>query len=441
VWFNLWHNDALMGGSTITQQLVRNLMFTPGERNELTLRRKIRELFLAIRITQHYSKEQILEHYLNETYYGNMAYGVEAAAQSYYGKHVSDLDLAECALLAVLPQAPALWNPLENYPEAKLRQAIILDRMFEDHYITQEQANLAKNETFYFAATRFPIRAPHFVMHVRRYLEQELGLSLLQSGGLHIYTTVDIDLNDTVQDLMQYHLSLLATCHHREECPPGGYNVRNAAVLVMEPVSGAVLAMVGSPDYFSVRISGALNGTTALRQPGSAIKPITYAAAFQQGDITPATMMLDVRTAFVTREGNPYVPLNYDLTFRGPVRMREALASSYNLIAVKVLDTIGIETMTNLAQRMGITTFDDPDKMGLALTLGGGEVSLLELATAYAVFANGGYAISPRVVRYIDGANGQRVWTDACLAGTGPCNEEQVLDSRVAYIIKDILSD
>ncbi len=441
VWFNLRHDDAVMGGSTSTQQLVRNLMFTSGERTELTLRRKMRELFLAVRITRRYNKDQILEYYLNETYYGNMAYGVEAAAQSYYGKHVRDLDLAECAMLAVLPQAPALWNPLENLTEAKFRQAIVLDRMFEEGYITKTQADLAKNETLYFAAVRFPIRAPHFVMYVRRHLEQELGLSLLQSGGLHIHTTLDIDLNETARDMMRYRLSLLATCHHQEECPPGGYNVRNAAVLVMAPDTGAVLAMVGSPDYFSVRISGALNGTTTLRQPGSTIKPITYAAAFGLGEITPASMMLDVRTAFVTREGNPYVPLNYDLTFRGPVRMREALASSYNLIAVKVLDTIGVETMTNLARRMGITTFDDPDKMGLALALGGGEVNLMELVTAYAVFANGGYAITPRVVEYVDDTNGNRLWTDGCLEGTHPCLNEKVLDPRVVYLITDILND
>ncbi len=441
VWFNLWHDDAVMGGSTITQQLVRTLMFSPGERTEITLRRKMRELFLAIRVTQRYSKEQILEYYLNESYYGNMAYGVEAAAQSYYGKHVGDLDLAECAMLAVLPQAPAFWNPLENLPEAKLRQAIVLDRMLAEGYITRTQSELAKTETLYFAATRFPIRAPHFVMFVRRYLEQELGLSLLQSGGLQIHTTLDIDLTDTVRDLMRYRLSLLATCNHQAECPPGGYNARNAAVLVMAPETGAILAMVGSPDYFSESISGALNGTTALRQPGSAIKPLTYAAAFEQGTITPATMLLDVRTAFVTREGNPYVPLNYDLTFRGPVRAREALASSYNVIAVKVLERTGVETMVNLAQRMGITSFDDPDKMGLALTLGGGEVSLLELATAYAVLANGGFAVHPRVVRSVEDSEGNRLWTDDCLEGTSPCMDKAVLDPRVAYLITDILSD
>ncbi|MDF1512293.1 MAG: PBP1A family penicillin-binding protein [Anaerolineae bacterium] len=439
--YNLTGEDYVMGGSTITQQLVRNLLFEPGERNELTFRRKMRELMLAISITQRYTKGQILEFYLNETYYGNMAYGVEAAAQSYYGKHVRDLDLAESAMLALLPQGPALWNPLENLPEAKLRQAIILDRMIEEGFITGEQAALAKGEVLYFAATRFPIRAPHYVMFVRRYLEQELGLSLLQSGGLQIHTTLDIDLSETVRDMMRYRLSLLATCFHQAECPPGGYNVRNAAVLVMDPDTGAILAMVGSPDYFSAEISGAVNGTTALRQPGSAIKPITYAAAFEQGDISPATMMLDIRTTFITQEGEPYIPLNYDLTFRGPVRMREALASSYNLIAVKVLDSTGIETMTNLARAMGMRSFDDTNHFGLALTLGGGEVSLMELTTAYAVFANGGYAIQPRVVQHVNDSEGNPVWSDSCLDGTGDCRLSQALDPRVAYLITDILSD
>jgi 1A family penicillin-binding protein len=441
VWYIISNEDVVMGGSTITQQLVRNLLFTPSERTEMSFRRKMRELTLAVLITQRYSKDEILEFYLNETYYGNLAYGVEAAAQSYFGKHVRDLDLAECALLASIPQAPALANPLENYDRAKLRQAIVLDRMVEEGYTTPEQSELAKNETLYLASVRFPIRAPHFVMYVRRYLEQELGLERLQSGGLHIHTTLDIDLNETIRDLMRYRLSLLAACNYKQDCPPGGYNVRNAAVIILSPQTGAVLAMVGSPDYFSARISGAVNGTTSLRQPGSAIKPITYAAAFEQGTMTPATMLLDIRTSYVTREGQPYVPLNYDLTFRGPVRLREALASSYNLIAVKVLDAIGVETMVNLAHRMGITTLDDPEKMGLALTLGGGEVSLLELATAYAVFANEGSYVSPRVVQYVDDANGNRLWTEPCLLGMQSCSDGLVLDSRVAYLISDILSD
>ncbi len=455
IWFNVRNKEILMGGSTITQQLVRNLMLAPGEQTSRTLRRKMRELVLAVQITRRYTKDEILTFYLNEIYYGNMAYGVEAAAQAYYGKHVRDLDLAECAMLAGLPQLPARWDPLQNFAGAKKRQEIVLNLMVEAGYINAEKARVALEEKLYFAATPFPIRAPHFVMYVRSVLEQELGLGeALRTQGLHITTTLDIDLNDTARDLMRHHLDLLANCHYEPDCPPGGHNVRNAALLAMDPWTGEVLAMVGSPDYFAARINGAVNGTLVLRQPGSSIKPITYAAAFEDGELTPATMMLDVRTSFVTREGTPYVPLNYDLAFRGPVRLREALASSYNLIAVKVLDTIGIETMTRLARQLGITSFDDPDRLGLAVALGGGEVRLLDLTAAYAAFANGGHRLYPQgnappVVRRVTDSEGNLLWTSPCFL-TEPLAPghsdraylgERVLDERVAYLITDILSD
>ena len=436
-WINVQGGEVLAGGSTITQQLVRTVMFSAEERTARTLRRKLRELVLAVRITRRYTKDEILTLFLNETYYGNMAYGVEAAAQAYYGKHARDLDLAECALLAGLPQAPALYNPLENLEAAKERQATVLDLMVKQRYSTTGEVQLAKDEKLAFAAAPFPIRAPHFVMYVRGLLERELGRARLEAGGLNIYTTLDIDLTETARDLMRHHLALLARCNYAPECPPGGHNARNAAVLALDPQTGDILALVGSPDYFSARIDGAVNGTTALRQPGSAIKPLTYAAAFERGDLTPATMMLDVRTAFVTREGTPYVPLNYDLRFRGPVRLREALASSYNLIAVKVLDTIGVAALAEMAQRLGITTFDSPDALGLALTLGGGEVRLLELTAAYATFANGGYVVQPRAVRYVEDAAGNVIWG---AADARPVTR-RVLDARVAYLITDILSD
>ncbi|MEJ5309338.1 MAG: PBP1A family penicillin-binding protein [Anaerolineae bacterium] len=438
VWINLQGGEA--GGSTITQQLVRTVMFSADERVERTLYRKLRELILAFRITRRYSKDEILTLYLNETYYGNMAYGVEAAAQAYFGKSVRDLDLAECALLAGLPQSPARYNPLEALDAAKARQAVVLDLMVKQGYISTRDAELAQAEPLDFAAAPFSIRAPHFVMFVRSQLERELGLARLQAGGLNVYTTLDLDLTDTARDAIRHHLGLLAVCHYDPVCPPGGRNVRNAALVALDPQTGEVLALVGSPDYFSARIAGAVNGVTALRQPGSSIKPLTYAAAFErtalgQADFTPATMLLDVRTAFVTREGTPYVPLNYDLVFRGPVRVREALASSYNLVAVKVLDTIGIEALTDMARRLGITTFDNPDRIGLAIGLGGGEVRLLELTAAYTAFANGGYAVQPRVIRRVEDTDGTALWEPP--GGMG----DRVLDARVAYLITDILSD
>lgn len=435
LWINLRGGEVLSGGSTITQQLARNLLLAPEERGRRTLGRKVREAVLAWRLSRRYSKDEILELYLNETYYGSMAYGVEAAALTYFGKHVRDLDLAECALLAGLPQAPTAYNPLENLEAARRRQAIVLERMVRQGFVTPEGARLAQEEDLAFASAPFPIRAPHFVLYVRSFLERELGRERIEQGGLRIYTTLDLELNEAVRDIVRRRLALLAQCNGRaRECPPGGHNVRNAAVVALDPESGEILAMLGSPDYFSASIDGAVNGATALRQPGSSIKPITYAAAFAGGKWTPATVVWDVRTAFVTREGEPYVPKNYDLRYHGPVRLREALASSYNVVAVKVLDAIGVERMTDLARQLGITTLDDPD-LGLAVTLGGGEVRLLELASAYAAFANGGRAVQPVAVLRVEDADGRPVWT------APPGLGAQVLDERVAYLITDILSD
>ncbi|MGC8874846.1 MAG: penicillin-binding protein 1C [Chloroflexia bacterium] len=435
LWINLRGGEVLSGGSTITQQLARNLLLDPGERSRRSLARKLRETVLAWKLSRRYTKDEILELYLNETYYGSMAYGVEAAAQTYFGKHVRDLDLAECALLAGLPQAPTAYNPLENPEAARKRQAVVLNLMVRQGYITPEEARLASEENLAFASAPFPIRAPHFVMYVRSLLEREVGRERLEEGGLRIYTTLDLDLNEAVRDIVRNRLALLARCNGRMwDCPPGGHNVRNGAVVALDPQTGEILAMVGSPDYFSARIDGAVNGTTALRQPGSSIKPITYAAALASGRWTAASVVWDVRTAFVTREGEPYVPQNYDLRYHGPVRLREALASSYNVVAVKLLDAIGVERMTDLARDLGITTLDNPH-LGLAVTLGGGEVRLLELTAAYAAFANGGRAVHPLAVLRVEDARGRVIWSAP--SGVG----RQVLDERVAYLITDILSD
>jgi len=307
----------------------------------------------------------------------------------------------------------------------------VLGLMVEHGYVSQEEADLAANEDLSFASAPFPIEAPHFVMYVRSQLEREFGLEAIYTQGLQVHTTLDLDAQDAALRIMRYRMAQLADIQ-----PPR--NVNNAAVVVMNPHTGEVLAMVGSPDYFDPRIDGAVNGTVTLRQPGSSIKPITYAAAFdptRPGSLTAATMMVDVRTAFVTREGDPYVPRNYDRQWRGPVLLREALASSYNLIAVKVLDHVGLEEMTKLARALGVTTFDDADRFGLALTLGGGEVRLLELTGAYAAFANTGYRIEPVTITRVEDSSGRvlKVWEAA--------PDERVLDERVAYLITDILSD
>ncbi len=431
LWINLRGGEILSGGSTITQQLARNLLLSPQERSQASLERKLRESILAYRLARTYSKEEILTLYLNETYYGNLAYGLEAAARTYFAQDASELDLAECALLAGLPQSPARYNPLENPAAARERQATVLGLMVKHGYVSQEEADLATEETLHFAAAPFPIQAPHFVMYVYGQLEREFGLEAIYTQGLQVYTTLDLDAQDAVRRIVRYRLAQLA-----EAQPP--HNVSDAAVVALDPHSGAVLAMVGSPDYFDPQIDGAVNGTVTLRQPGSSIKPITYAAAFdpaRPAPLTAATMMVDVRTGFVTREGDPYVPRNYDRKWHGPVLLREALASSYNLIAVKVLDHVGLDEMTGLARALGITTFDAADRFGLALTLGGGEVRLLELTGAYAPFANTGYRIEPITIRRVEDSQGRllEVWE----AAPG----QRVLDERVAYLITDILSD
>lgn len=434
LWINLRGGEVLSGGSTITQQLARNLLLTPEERTELSLMRKIREAILAWRIARHYSKDEILTLYLNETYYGGLAFGIEAASRAYFGKHAAELDLAECALLAGLPQSPARYNPLESPSAAKERQRVVLQLMAKQGYITQEQARLAEVEKLGFASVPYAISAPHFVMYVRGELERQYGLEAIYKRGLQVYTTLDLRMQQAAERIVGYRLGQLARRANGE--PPR--NVRNAALVALDPHTGEVLVMLGSPDYFDAQIDGAVNATVAIRQPGSSIKPITYAAAFDPeipDPLTPGSMMVDVRTAFATREGDPYVPQNYDREFHGPVLLRQALASSYNLVAVKVLEHVGLEQMLALARALGVTTFDRSDQWGLALTLGGGEVRLLELTAAYAAFSNGGLRVEPTTILHVEDAEGRTLYQHA------PQPARQVLDERVAYLITDILSD
>ena len=434
IWINLQGGEVLSGGSTITQQLARNLMLSPDERSQRTLTRKLREAILAWRITQNFSKDDILALYLNEAYYGNLAIGLEAAAQVYFGKSVGELDLAECALLAGLPQSPGRYDPLSDLDAAKQRQTVVLDLMAKQGYVTPDRAELAKTEDLQFAATPFPIEAPHFVAYVRQWLEDRYGLEAIYTQGLVVTTTLDLDWQNTAQAIAQRHLADL-----RENKPDQpGKNVNDAAVVALDPQSGEILVMLGSPDYFDKKIDGAVNATIAHRQPGSSIKPITYAAAFDPqspAPLTPASMILDVRSSFPTKEGDPYVPKNYDLQFHGPVSAREALASSYNIPAVKVLQHVGLDRMIALARDLGITTFGQPDRYGLSLTLGGGEVRLLDMALAYSAFANGGHKIDPVAVLQVNDARGNTLYANT------PQQGEQVLDPRVAYLITSILSD
>ncbi len=440
LYLNLKGGEVLSGGSTITQQLTRNLLLSPQERTQVTLTRKLREAILAWRIARAYSKDEILTLYLNETYYGNLAYGIEAASRTYFGKHAAELDLAECAMLAGLPQSPANYNPLENPAVAQARQNTVLDLLTKSRFITSDEANNARREKLGFAPIPFPIKAPHFVMYIRGQLEKIYGLEAIYRQGLEVHTTLDLDMQNTAQRVVRYRLADLSK--EKEGVPPS--NVHNSAVVILDPYTGEVLTMLGSPDYFDPQIDGAVNATVATRQPGSSIKPLTYAAAFDPdiatahgyAPLTAATMMVDSRTSFVTKEGDPYVPENYDRIWRGPVLLRQSLASSYNLIAVKVLDYVGLESMIGLARQMGITTFDNKN-FGLALTLGGGEVRLLELTGVYAAFANGGRKIEPVTINFINDHDGQVIYRWQPENNPGP----RVLDGRTAYLITTILSD
>jgi 1A family penicillin-binding protein len=434
LWINLKGGEVVAGGSTITQQVARNLLLDPDQRAERTLRRKIRESVLAVELTQRYSRDEILALYLNQTYYGNLAYGIEAAARAYFGKDASDLTLAECTMLAGLPQAPSAYDPLSNPEVAKERQRIVLDLMVKHGYLSQAQADQAHKEQLQYAATPFPIEAPHFVAAVWTQLQRDYSDELYE-GGLEVITTLDLNWQTAAQEAAQRHLARLND-------PPAGepaHNVHDAALVALDPHTGQILAMLGSPDYFDSRIDGAVNATLAPRQPGSALKPFTYAAAFdptRPDPWTPATMILDVGTPFVTRRLSSYTPANYGLVEHGPVLIREALASSYNIPAVVTLDHIGLDALVSLTTRLGISTLTDTSRLDLSVTLGGGEVRLLELTAAYGALANGGYRVDPVYILEVRDQHGNVLYE-----WKPPQYEKPVLDPRVVFLITDILSD
>ncbi len=432
---NLVEGQIAAGGSTITQQVAR-LLLDPEERQEQSLRRKLREAILALQLEQAYTKDEILELYLNHAYYGNLSYGVEAAAQSYFGKHVQELSTAESAMLAGLPQAPALYNPLLDLESARARQADVLRLMMENDYVNPSGMEALQNEPLRFASDPFPIEAPHFVMWVIQDLEQRFGAQLTDGTGLNVTTTLDINLQDIAQSSVTYHLARL---QGREDGTPDRH-VSSAAVVALDPLSGDVLAMVGSPDYFDASIAGAVNIALQPRQPGSALKPITYAAAFDptrtnNAPYSPATVLSDVPTTFTTGDNKFYAPENYDRSYRGPISLRDALATSNNIVAVKVLEKVGVGRMIELARAMGIRSLDDPQRYDLTVTLGGGEVTLLELTNAYAAFAAGGRQTPPRGILKVENSHGEVLW-EAATPSPKP-----VLDARIAALITDVLAD
>ena len=370
VWTNAQEREIVSGGSTITQQVVRNLLLNSEERTEISIRRKLREVVLAWQISRTYEKDDILALYLNQSYYGGMAYGVEAAARTYFDKTAADLTLAESALIAGLPQAPALYNPLIVPEAAKARQQDVLRLMLRQAFITQEQHDLAVREPLAYAATPYPVLAPHFVMMVQQELDTVLTAEQLHnSGGLTVYTTLDLDWQLSAEKIVQEQIDLLN--HPRDGSPT--HAARNAAVVAIHPQTGEVMALVGNVDYFDEAHHGAINMALVPRQPGSSLKPIVYATgmdAQREIPFTAATRFHDVRTVFITHENDPYVPVNFSRTEHGPVLLRQALASSLNIPAVVALDQVGVETAMRQAALMGIGTLGEPDEYDVSFALG-----------------------------------------------------------------------
>ncbi|HNS51361.1 MAG TPA: PBP1A family penicillin-binding protein [Anaerolineae bacterium] len=419
---NIREMGIASGASTIPQQLVKLVLLSPEERTEQTLSRKIREAVLATEVSRRYGKQEILATYLNEINYGNLAYGIEAASETYFGKTAGELTLAEASFLAGLPQAPAYWDPYSNWEGAKRRQAVVLGLMAEEGYITIAEAGAAQAEELLLRPYQLDIRAPHFVIWVQQLLEESFGTEVLYRSGLRVYTTLDSGWQAIAEQEIQAHLATLQD-----------QNAKNGALVAMRPDTGEILVMVGSADFNSIDIAGQINMAMRPRQPGSSIKPITYVAAFEKG-WTPATLVWDVTTEFRDGAGNPYVPRNYDGKEHGPVLVRNALAQSLNIPAVKALEYVGLPSMLETARRMGITSLTRAD-YGLSLTLGGGEVSLVEMVGAYAVLDNGGVRVPPVAIRRIEDAKGNLLREYQAPQG------EEVVNAQLAYLVTDILSD
>jgi len=420
------------GGSTITQQVVKNSLLT----NEKKISRKLKEWVLARRLEQTFDKETILSLYLNEIPYGGTIYGIEQASQTFFGKSSRDLSLSESAYLAAIPNAPTYYSPYGNHRDKlEERKNLVLEKMLENNFITQDEFEVAKREVSPFNPDSSQgIIAPHFVMYVRQYLEEQYGKDALKEGGFTVITTLNTDLQAVAEEVVKkYALKNSET-----------FDAENASLVALDPQTGQILTMVGSRDYFDKDIDGNFNVSLALRQPGSAIKPFVYAAAIRKG-FTPETIAFDVPTEFSTT-CNPdgtapvgidpetcYRPENYDGKYHGPISFRNALAQSVNIPAIQVLYLAGLKDSLQLAKDMGLRTLTDVARYGLTLVLGGGEVRLLDLTSGYATFASEGIRRSPQGILRVE-KNGSTLeeWRD---------KSERVLEPNVALTISDMLSD
>lgn len=425
---NLFYFGKVTGGSTLTQQLTRNVLLT----TERSLTRKIKEMILSIQIDAKYSKDEILLMYLNEAPYGGNSWGVGPAAEQYFGKKVKNLNLAECAILAGLPQLPSVYSPYSSTPKAYIdRTEHVLTRMVEDGYITQELADATMEEVknYKFGSEDSTTKAAHFVFWIKDLLTQKYGAEVVESGGLKITTTLDLELQEQMEKIVSEQIDASEKL-----------GITNGAALVLDPINGQVLAMVGSRDYFSTKTDGNFNMVTqALRQPGSSIKPITYLAGLQKG-MTAATMFMDTPVTFPGGAGQKdYSPDNYNGKFNGPMSLRNALGNSINTVAVKVLANVGVKNMLTLAYKMGLSTLEPTSenlsRFGLAVTLGGAEVKMIELASAYTAFANGGISMQPVGILKVEDSNGRVLEQYKAPEG------EKVMTEQEAFIISNILSD
>lgn len=411
------------GGSTITQQLVKNALLT----SDKTIRRKIKELVLSVQVESQFSKDKILEMYLNEVPYGGTAYGIEAASEMYFGKHVWELDLAEASFLAGLPKSPTTYSPFGAYPElSKERQKQVLKLMLDDGFINKEEMDLALNEALKFSNIQTDIKAPHFVMYVRQRLVDLYGEDVVAAGGLNVTTSLDYSIQQMAQEVVSRNVERLK-----------GFHATNGAAIVIDPNSGEILAMVGSKDYFDINSDGNVNVTTALRPPGSSIKVVNYAYALSNG-YTPATILQDTPVTFNYPGSPSYSPVNYDGKFVGYINLRDAFAQSRNVPAVKVLNSYGVIKMIDMGKKMGITTWNQENTYGLSLTLGGADTRLIDMARVYATVAD--YGERPPIVSILKVTNykGDNMPTGC---DSESCDRVNVIDPKVAYQIIDILKD
>ncbi len=437
IWQAAREREIVSGASTITQQLVRAVLLEEEERTEITFNRKVREIILSAELSRTYDKDVILELYLNEIYYGNLAYGIEAAAQTYFDKSAADLTLAEASLLAGLPQAPALWDPYTAPDKAIGRQWEVLNQMVAEQYIGLEEAQAALNETNLFIFDLTPrvarVRYPHFTFTVLQQAEDLLGAQSIYRGGLRIHTTLDPVAQRLAEDTIAEHRPGLAAI-----------GANNAALVALQPGTGEILALVGSVDFNDEAIAGQVNMVLAPRQPGSSIKPLVYLSAMEKG-WTPSTLIWDVPTQFPNGPNPPYVPKNFDDEFHGPLRLRPALGNSYNIPAVKALEFVGVCEFIANVQKLGLTSLQDsgcaevglPRDHGLALSLGGGEISPLELAGAFNTLASQGRFQRPYAIARIENRQGDLLFVHT------PASPEssQVVRPEHAFLLSHILSD